>query len=82
MTPITWAFYSIITKRIIREKSNFKTLKYIAYFGTIELFIIVILSNELLVFIQNFFNIYVFLTGIYLGIGCYIIYLAEITKGA
>jgi drug/metabolite transporter (DMT)-like permease len=73
MTPITWAIYSIITKRIIREKPNFKTLKYIAYFGTIELFIIVILNNDLLVFIQNFFNIYVFLTGIYLGIGCYII---------
>ncbi len=73
MTPITWAIYSIITKRIIRNKPNFKTLKYIAYFGTIELFIIVILNNELLIFIQNFFNIYVFLIGIYLGIGCYII---------
>ncbi len=73
MTPVIWAIYSIITKRIIRNKSNFKTLKYIAYFGTIELFIIVILNNELLIFIQNFFNIYVFLIGIYLGIGCYII---------
>ena len=73
MTPVIWAIYSIMTKRIIRNKSNFKTLKYIAYFGTIELFIIVILNNELLIFIQNFFNIYVFLIGIYLGIGCYII---------
>lgn len=73
MTPITWAIYSIITKRIIINKPNLKTLKYIAYFGTIELFIIVILNNELLILIQNFFNIYVFLTGIYLGIGCYII---------
>ncbi len=73
MTPIIWAIYSIITKRIITNKSNFKTLKYIAYFGTIELFIILILNNELLIFIQNFFNIYVFLIGIYLGIGCYII---------
>jgi drug/metabolite transporter (DMT)-like permease len=73
LTPMIWALYSIITKRIIRNKSNFKTLKYIAYFGTIELFIIVILNNELLIFIQNFFNIYVFLIGIYLGIGCYII---------
>jgi len=73
MTPIIWAFYSIITKRIITNKSNFKTLKYIAYFGTIELFIIVVLNNELLIFTQNFFNIYVFLIGIYLGIGCYII---------
>ncbi len=73
MTPMIWAIYSIITKRIIRNKSNFKTLKYIAYFGTIQLFIIVILNNELLIFTQNFFNIYVFLIGIYLGIGCYII---------
>ena len=73
MTPMIWAIYSILTKKIIRNKSNFKTLKYIAYFGTIELFIIVILNNELLIFIQNFFNIYVFLIGIYLGIGCYII---------
>ena len=73
MTPMIWAIYSILTKKIIRNKSNFKTLKYIAYFGTIQLFIIVILNNELLIFIQNFFNIYVFLIGIYLGIGCYII---------
>jgi len=73
MTPMIWAIYSIITKRIIRNKSNFKTLKYIAYFGTIQLFIIVILNNELLIFTQNFFNIYVFLIGIYLGVGCYII---------
>jgi len=73
ITPILWAIYSIVTKRIIINKSNLKTLKYTAYFGTIELFILVILNNELLIFIQNFFNIYVFLTGIYLGIGCYII---------
>lgn len=73
MTPMIWAIYSILTKKIIRNKSNFKTLKYIAYFGTIQLFIIVILNNELLIFTQNFLNIYVFLIGIYLGIGCYII---------
>ncbi|NHJ19510.1 MAG: DMT family transporter [Candidatus Lokiarchaeota archaeon] len=73
VTPILWAIYTIVTKKISNEKSNLITLKYIAYFGTIELFFFVLFSNELLIFIQNLTNVFVLMSGIYLGVGCYII---------
>lgn len=73
ITPLLWAIYTIVTKKLSKEKSNLTTLKYLAYLGTVELFILVLLNNELLVFIQNLTNIYVLMSGIYLGIGCYII---------
>jgi drug/metabolite transporter (DMT)-like permease len=73
ITPLLWAIYTIATKKISKEKSNITTLKYLAYFGTAELFIFVLINNELLVFIQNLANIFVLTSGIYLGIGCYII---------
>lgn len=72
ITPLLWAIYTIATKKISKEKSNLTTLKYIAFFGTVELFIIVLINNELLIFIQHLANIPVLITGIYLGIGCYI----------
>lgn len=72
ITPLLWAIYTITTKKISDEKSNLITLKYIAYFGTIELFILVLLNNELLVFVQNLANILVLMAGLYLGLGCYI----------
>lgn len=73
ITPLLWAIYTIATKKISKEKSNLITLKYIAYFGTVELFVFVLLNNELLIFIQNLTNVFVIITGLYLGIGCYII---------
>jgi drug/metabolite transporter (DMT)-like permease len=73
ITPFLWAIYTIATKKISKEKSNLITLKYIAYFGTVELFVFVLLNNELLIFIQNLTNVFVLITGLYLGIGCYII---------
>lgn len=73
MTPILWAIYTITTKKISKSKSSYKILKYIAYLGTIELFIFVILNNELHIFIDNFLNITLFLSALYLGIGCYVI---------
>jgi len=73
ITPLLWAIYTIATKKISKEKSNLITLKYIAYFGTVELFVFVLLNNELLIFIQNVTNVFVLITGLYLGIGCYII---------
>ena len=73
ITPLLWAIYTISTKKISKEKSNLTTLKYIAYFGTVELFFFVLLNNELLIFTQNLANIDVLMSGIYLGIGCYII---------
>jgi len=73
ITPLLWAIYSTATKKIIQTNSNFKMLKYIAYLGTIELFVFVLLNNELLIFITNFFNIIVLLSAVYTGIGCYIL---------
>ena len=73
LTPFLWAIYSTITKKITNVKPKFYMLKYIAYFGTIELFIFLLINNEFLVFIRNFFNIILLLCGIYIGIGCYIL---------
>jgi len=73
ITPLLWAIYTIATKKISKEKPNLVTLKYIAYFGTLELFIFVLINNELLLFIQHLGNVFVLITGLYLGIGCYII---------
>jgi drug/metabolite transporter (DMT)-like permease len=73
LTPLLWGIYTVITKKISTDKSNLNILKFTAYFGTIELFFFVLLNNELLIFIQNLTNIYVILSGIYLGIGCYVI---------
>ena len=73
ITPLLWAIYSTATKKINQNHSNFKILKYIAYLGTIELFVFVLLNNELLIFITNFFNIIVLLSAVYTGMGCYIL---------
>ena len=47
--------------------------KYISYFGTIEVFIIVILTNQIANFFKNLFNPYAFLTAVYLGVACYVL---------
>ncbi|MHA2339631.1 MAG: DMT family transporter [Candidatus Hodarchaeales archaeon] len=73
ITPFLWAIYSIATKKIIQKKSNIKTLKYIAYLGTVELFVFVLLNNEFSLFITNFLNGFVLLSALYTGIGCYIL---------
>jgi drug/metabolite transporter (DMT)-like permease len=73
LTPLFWAIYSTATKKIIQTNSNLRILKYIAYLGTIELFIFVLLNNELVIFLSNLFNIVVLLSALYTGIGCYIV---------
>jgi drug/metabolite transporter (DMT)-like permease len=73
ITPLLWAVYSTVSKKIIQTNSNIKILKYIAYLGTVELFIFVLLNNELLIFLANFFNIIVLISALYTGIGCYIL---------
>lgn len=73
VTPLLWGIYSTVTKRIAKSSSNFKMLKIVAYFGTVELFIFLLINNELIIYFNNFFNILVIISGIYLGIGCYII---------
>ncbi len=72
-TPLLWAVYATVTKKITKGKSKIKLLKYTAYLGTIELFIFVIINGELFIFISNFFNIMILLCALYLGIGCYVV---------
>ena len=73
MTPLLWAVYSTTTKKISKTSSSMSMNKYIAYIGTIELSIFVVLNGELIIFINNFFNVLLFVCALYLGLGCYVI---------
>jgi drug/metabolite transporter (DMT)-like permease len=73
MTPILWAVYSTVTKNISKNSSSITMNKYIAYLGTIELVIFVIINGEFNIFIQNFLNVPLFLCATYLGIVCYVL---------
>ncbi|MFW9972912.1 MAG: DMT family transporter, partial [Candidatus Odinarchaeota archaeon] len=73
MTPVLWAFYSTATKKVSKRGSSNTMNKFIAYMGTIELFIFVLINGELILFAQNFLNFSLFLCAVYLGLGCYVI---------
>ncbi|MFX1315999.1 MAG: DMT family transporter [Promethearchaeota archaeon] len=73
ITPLLWAIYSTSTKKITKSSSSIIMNKYIAYIGTLELFIFVIINGEFLVFITNFLNILLFLCALYLGLACYVL---------
>jgi len=73
MTPILWAIYSTATKKISKTSSSITMNKYIAYIGTIELFIFVLINGELIIFVQNFLNFSLFLCAVYLGLACYVL---------
>jgi drug/metabolite transporter (DMT)-like permease len=75
ITPFLWATYSIVIKQLEKSskfQSDFKVLKFITYLGCLELFIFVILSNQLYIFLINFLNIVLLLCGIYLGLVCFV----------
>jgi len=73
MTPLLWSIYSTSTKKIIKSRSSIIMNKYIAYLGTIELIFFLLISGEILIFIVNFLNLILFLSALYLGLGCYIL---------
>ncbi|TFG24816.1 MAG: DMT family transporter, partial [Promethearchaeota archaeon] len=73
LTPVLWSLYSTFTKKISKKQSDMTLNKYISYFGTLELFIFVIINNELTVFFENMFNLFAILAALYLGIGCYVL---------
>jgi len=73
MTPIFWAIYSTVTKKIVKNSSSNQMNKFISYMAVIELLIFVLINNEFKIFVQNFLNPILFLSSIYLGVGCYII---------
>jgi drug/metabolite transporter (DMT)-like permease len=70
ITPVLWASYSMIIKKLTKSygfRSEFQILKFITYFGCLELFFFVLISNQFYIFIINFFNIVLLFCGIYLG---------------
>ena len=73
LQPILWSVYSIATKKITKTHSAMDVLKFLAYLGVIELFFLVLINGELLVFISGLSNIIVFLCVLYLSLGCSII---------
>ncbi|MGV9198289.1 MAG: DMT family transporter [Promethearchaeia archaeon] len=73
LTPLFWGIYSTLTKKISKNSSNHQMLELIAYLGTIELFFLVLFSNQLHIFIQHIFNPIILISGLYLGIGSYIV---------
>lgn len=73
LTPILWAIYSTVTKKISKKTSSSTMNKYIAYIGTFELLIFVLINGEFPIFIQNFLNVSLFFSAVYLGFGCYVV---------
>jgi len=75
MTPLLWAIYSTLTKKLTKDnnKSSISIIKYIAYLGTIELVIFVLINGEFIIFLENFLNPILFLCALYLGLGCYVL---------
>jgi len=72
ITPLFWGIYSTMTKQI-KNKSSLEMLKYLCYLGTIELFLIIFFTGELLIFLNCFLNLILILCALYLGLGCYVI---------
>lgn len=75
LTPLLWATYSTVIKQLEKTHgtlSDFKILKFITYFGCLELFIFVLVSNQFYIFLINFLNIVLLLCGIYLGLICFV----------
>lgn len=73
LTPLLWAIYATVTKKIVKEKSSLKMLKYIVYFGTLELLVLVIITGEFNIFLRCFNNIIILFCAIYLGLASYIL---------
>ncbi|PWI46377.1 hypothetical protein CEE45_17110 [Candidatus Heimdallarchaeota archaeon B3_Heim] len=75
LTPLLWATYSTVIKKLEKSyesQSDFRILKFITYLGCLELFIFVVISNQLHIFLNNFLNIVLILCGVYLGLICFV----------
>jgi drug/metabolite transporter (DMT)-like permease len=73
LTPFLWSLYSTFTKKISKKRSTMILNKYISYFGTLELLIFVLITNEIKIFLENIFNVVIITSGLYLGVGCYVL---------
>ncbi|MHA1241061.1 MAG: DMT family transporter [Promethearchaeota archaeon] len=76
LAPLMWSFYTIAIKKVKQfdsSRTDFQNLKNISIFGCIEFFILVIITGQLSIFLNNFLNIIVFLCALYLGLGAFVI---------
>ena len=76
LAPLMWSLYTIAIKKVKQvdsSRTDFQNLKNISIFGCIEFFILVIITGQLSIFLNNFLNIIVFLCALYLGLGAFVI---------
>jgi len=76
LAPLMWSFYTIAIKKVKqfdRSRTDFQNLKNISIFGSIGFLILNIITGQLNIFINNFFNPIVFLCALYLGLGAFVI---------
>ena len=76
LAPLVWSFYTIAVKKIKqfdKSRTDFQNLKNISIFGCIEFFILIIITGQMNIFVNNFFNLIVFLCALYLGVGAFVI---------
>ena len=76
LAPLMWSFYTIAIKKVKQfdsSRTDFQNLKNISIFGVIEFFILIIITGQLNIFVNNLFNLIVFLCALYLGVGAFVI---------
>ena len=76
LAPLMWSFYTIAIKKVKQfdsSRTDFQNLKNISIFGVIEFLILVIITGQLNIFLNNFLNVIVFLCALYLGLGAFVI---------
>jgi drug/metabolite transporter (DMT)-like permease len=76
LAPLMWSFYTIAIKKAKQfdnSRTDFQNLKNISIFGVIEFSILIIVTGQLNIFLNNFFNLIVFLCALYLGLGAFVI---------
>jgi drug/metabolite transporter (DMT)-like permease len=60
-------------KQFDSSRTAFQNLKNISIFGSIEFFVLIIITGEFNIFLNNFLNPIVFLCALYLGLGAFVI---------
>ena len=76
LAPLMWSFYTIAIKKVKQfdsSKTDFQNLKNISIFGVIEFFLLIIVTGQMNIFLNNFLNVIVFLCALYLGLGAFVI---------
>ena len=76
LAPLMWSLYTIVIKKVKQFDSfrtDFQNLRNISIFGSIEFFVLAIITGEFNIFLSNFLNPIVFLCALYLGLGAFVI---------